>query len=66
MNTPAADDYSAIKARMEEIERERARAFDVFEVDVAVGQYLGNEPAKEPAIQTYMGWDIYPPVNLNN
>lgn len=53
MTPKLADDYPAIKERMEQIAKERA-------------EIVPDEPAKEPAIQhhSYMGWDIYAPVRI--
>ncbi len=51
MTTKIADDYSYIKARMEEIAKERK----------AEPEYEPAEP-KETQTQTYMGWDIYAPA----
>jgi glutamate mutase epsilon subunit len=60
-----AEDYAAINARLEEIKRERLQAPAEYEMQTAVDQYLGGEPAKEAANHTYMGWDIYAPVNVS-
>jgi hypothetical protein len=59
-----AEDYAAINARLEEIKRERLQAPAEYEMQTAVNNYLAGEPAKEPANQTYMGWDIYAPYTV--
>lgn len=55
MTTKIADDYLYIKARMEEIAKERAEPI----ADVP-------EEPKQIQHQTYMGWDIYAPVNITS
>jgi hypothetical protein len=54
VTTPAADDYAAIKARMEEIKAERlVPAEDVPEEPKQIQHHLT------------MDWSIYPPVNVS-
>ena len=62
MTTASVYDFEAIKARTEQLATERKNAPTEHAMQTAVEEYLAVPKPIEHA--TYLGWDIYAPVNL--